>query len=74
MRLFFGSCCVGSGDPSLGSWRYDQTITAESIIEKWIDVIKQTGIRKCRGIVADTSRWNTTETMLIDGWTWNDLG
>ena len=49
-------------------------ITAESVIEKWIDVIKRAGIKRCRGIIGDTSRWNTTETMLIDGWAWNDLG
>lgn len=58
----------------MGSWRYDQTITAESVIEKWIEAIKQAGIKKCRGIIGDTSQWKNAETMLIDGWIWNDLG
>ncbi|CAF0750111.1 unnamed protein product [Rotaria sordida] len=65
---------VGSGDPSLGSWRYDETTTADSIIKKWIEAIKQTGIRKCRGIIGDTSRWKNKKMILIDGWTWNDIG
>ncbi|CAF3461320.1 unnamed protein product [Rotaria socialis] len=65
---------VGSGDPSLGSWRYDESITADSIVKKWIETIKKAGIRKCRGIIGDTSRWNNTKTMIIDGWTWNDIG
>ncbi|CAF3495417.1 unnamed protein product [Rotaria sp. Silwood1] len=65
---------IGSGDPSLGSWRYNETTTADFIIKKWIEAIKQAGIRKCRGIIGDTSRWNNTKTILIDGWTWNDIG
>ena len=48
--------------------------TADVIIKKWIDVIEQIGIKKCRGIIGDTSRWNNTQTMLVDGWTWNDIG
>jgi D-alanyl-D-alanine carboxypeptidase/D-alanyl-D-alanine-endopeptidase (penicillin-binding protein 4) len=65
---------IGSGDPSLGSWRYDETTTADFIIKKWIEAVKHAGIRKCRGIVGDTSRWNNTQTIIIDGWTWNDIG
>ncbi|CAF0744350.1 unnamed protein product [Adineta steineri] len=65
---------VGSGDPSLGSWRYDKMTTANFIIKKWVDAIKKAGIKKCRGIIGDTSQWNNTQTLLIDGWTWNDIG
>ncbi len=67
-------CIIGSGDPSLGSWRYNETTTADFIIKKWVETIKQAGIRKCRGIIGDTSRWNNTQTIIIDGWTWNDIG
>ncbi|UJR29191.1 hypothetical protein I4U23_010405 [Adineta vaga] len=65
---------VGSGDPSLGSSRFDETINADFIMKKWVEIIKQTGIRKCRGVIGDTSRWKHTETMLSNGWTWNDIG
>ncbi|CAF3328233.1 unnamed protein product [Rotaria socialis] len=65
---------TGSGDPSLGSWRYDESIAANTIIKKWIETIRKAGISKCRGIIGDTSRWNNTKTMFIDGWTWNDIG
>jgi D-alanyl-D-alanine carboxypeptidase/D-alanyl-D-alanine-endopeptidase (penicillin-binding protein 4) len=65
---------LGSGDPSLGSWRYNETTTADFIVKKWIDAITKAGIKKCRGVIGDTSRWNNTETMIIDGWTWNDIG
>ncbi|CAF1508709.1 unnamed protein product, partial [Adineta steineri] len=48
--------------------------TADFIIKKWVDAIKKAGIKKCRGIIGDTSQWNNTQTLLIDGWTWNDIG
>ena len=65
---------IGSGDPSLGSERYDQTTTPQFIIKNWIEAIQQAGIRKCRGVIGDASRWGTTKSMITDGWTWNDIG
>jgi hypothetical protein len=44
------------------------------VVKKWIDAIRQAGIRKCRGVIGDTSQWNNTQTTIIDGWTWNDIG
>ena len=64
----------GTGDPSLGSFRYDQSITAESIMNKWIEAIRRAGIRKCRGIIGDPTLWGTKTSIITDGWTWNDVG
>ncbi|CAF1104644.1 unnamed protein product [Didymodactylos carnosus] len=63
---------VGSGDPTLGSWRFDQT-KPDLIIQSWLEVIQHEGIKHCRGIVADISLWNSTQWM-IDGYTWHDIG
>ena len=66
--------CLGTGDPSLGSERYDETTKAESILTKWVEAIRQAGIRKCRGVIGDPTRWGSTTSMITDGWTWNDIG
>ena len=65
---------VGTGDPSLGSTRYDEATKAELIISKWVEAIRQAGIRKCRGVIGDPTRWGSTTSMITDGWTWNDIG
>jgi D-alanyl-D-alanine carboxypeptidase/D-alanyl-D-alanine-endopeptidase (penicillin-binding protein 4) len=65
---------IGSGDPSLGSWRYDETTSADTIVKRWVEAIERAGIRRCRGVIGDASRWKTNQTMIIDGWTWNDIG
>ncbi|CAF1152065.1 unnamed protein product [Didymodactylos carnosus] len=63
---------VGSGDPTLGTWRFTET-HADTIIAHWLDALEREGIKSCRGIVADIGMWNTTQTMLND-WTWEDFG
>ncbi|MEP6952239.1 MAG: D-alanyl-D-alanine carboxypeptidase/D-alanyl-D-alanine-endopeptidase [Ginsengibacter sp.] len=62
----------GSGDPTLGSWRYDQT-TEDSIIAAFKKAISREGITEVKGnVFADESLWKGEVTP--DGWIWQDIG
>lgn len=62
----------GSGDPTLGSWRYNQT-TEDTIIAEFTKAISREGINEVKGnIVADESTWKGEVTP--DGWIWQDIG
>ena len=62
----------GSGDPTLGSWRYKQT-TEENIISAFKNAIRRQGINKINGhVYADESLWNGEVTP--GGWIWEDIG
>ena len=63
---------IGSGDPSLGSWRWKQT-SEEVIINQMLDAIGIAGIKKFTGrIYADVSNWDMNQ--INDGWIWQDVG
>jgi D-alanyl-D-alanine carboxypeptidase/D-alanyl-D-alanine-endopeptidase (penicillin-binding protein 4) len=63
---------VGSGDPTLGSWRYEQT-KENAILSSWVNAIKAAGIKKINGaVIGDDSLWGT-QTM-PEGWIWQDMG
>ena len=63
---------VGSGDPTLGSWRYSGTIDS-TILNSWLMVIKKQGIINIDGDIIGID--NNFETQTIpDGWIWQDLG
>jgi D-alanyl-D-alanine carboxypeptidase/D-alanyl-D-alanine-endopeptidase (penicillin-binding protein 4) len=62
----------GSGDPTLGSWRYQQT-TEENIISAFIKAIQREGIHEITGhVYADESLWKGEVTP--GGWIWEDIG
>jgi D-alanyl-D-alanine carboxypeptidase/D-alanyl-D-alanine-endopeptidase (penicillin-binding protein 4) len=62
----------GSGDPTLGSWRYNQT-KEDTIISNFKRAIEQAGIRQIDGIVyGDNKLWKGES--IPDGWIWQDLG
>ncbi|WDF68207.1 D-alanyl-D-alanine carboxypeptidase/D-alanyl-D-alanine-endopeptidase [Sphingobacterium oryzagri] len=62
----------GSGDPTLGSDRYANT-KGETIINKWINKIKQAGITQIHGrILADDLAYNGNDVPA--GWSWSDIG
>lgn len=62
----------GSGDPTLGSWRWDAT-SEEKVIERFIFAIKKKGIKKINGsIILNTDRWE--KQIEPDGWIWQDMG
>lgn len=61
----------GGGDPTLGSWRYENKEGV--VLEKWVSAIKAAGIRKVDGrIIGDDHIWGTQQTP--EGWTWQDIG
>ena len=65
--------CLGSGDPSFGSWRWNET-KGEVIIERWLNAIRSRGIKECRGIVVDLSVWPDQTQTVPDGYPWGGLG
>ncbi|MBY0244180.1 MAG: D-alanyl-D-alanine carboxypeptidase/D-alanyl-D-alanine-endopeptidase [Sphingobacteriaceae bacterium] len=63
---------VGSGDPTLGSHRYEGN-NEKSILSKWVKAIQNKGITKIEGsIIAEDSIWDTQS--IPDGWIWQDIG
>lgn len=63
---------IGSGDPTLGSWRYEKT-KENVVLNSWVNAIKAAGIKKIEGsIIGDDSLFGSQTTP--DGWIWQDLG
>lgn len=63
---------TGSGDPSLGSWRYEQT-KENNILNQWVNAIKAAGIKKIEGsVISDDSTFGTST--IPTGWIWQDIG
>lgn len=62
----------GSGDPTLGSWRYSAT-AENSIISEFKKAISLEGINEITGhVYADESAWKGE--VIPDGWIWQDIG
>ncbi len=63
----------GSGDPSLGSWRYKNLPDYKQLSEYWAKKIKDLGIREIQGrIFGDGSIFD--ENVIADTWIWGDIG
>jgi serine-type D-Ala-D-Ala carboxypeptidase/endopeptidase (penicillin-binding protein 4) len=63
---------TGSGDPTLGSWRYGST-KENGLLDKWMAAIKAKGIKSVEGSVFVDER-NFTSASIPDGWIWQDMG
>ncbi|WP_224751032.1 D-alanyl-D-alanine carboxypeptidase/D-alanyl-D-alanine endopeptidase [Mucilaginibacter pankratovii] len=62
----------GSGDPTLGSWRY-ATTKEGYVLNTMVEAIKKAGIKKVNGkIIGDDGSFN--HQSIPDGWIWQDLG
>lgn len=62
----------GSGDPTLGSWRYRST-KEDPVINGIIAAILQSGIKELNGhVLSDESLFSGE--IIPDGWIWQDLG
>lgn len=61
----------GSGDPTLGSWRYDSTRNDQQLA-RLIGFVKARGITKIEGSLIGYNKWET-ET-IPGGWIWDDMG
>ncbi len=63
----------GSGDPSLGSWRFKSQPDYKQLIDLWAKKIKELGIKEIRGrIFGDGSFFE--ENVIPDTWIWGDTG
>jgi len=63
---------TGGGDPTLGSSRFPMA-DKKILLEKWIAVIQQAGIKSINGRVLVDDRLFGTQT-LPNGWIWQDMG
>lgn len=63
---------IGSGDPTLGSWRYEQT-KENIVLTSWVNAIKAAGIKKIEGSVIGDDTLFGTQSM-PEGWIWQDMG
>ena len=63
----------GTGDPSLGSWRFAGYADLETLLKSWATAVKSAGIRKIQGtVVGDASLY--TDLTTPDSWPFGDLG
>jgi len=62
---------IGSGDPTLGSWRYQNKENA--VLTQWVAAIKSAGIKKIEGAIIGDDRIFGTQTT-PEGWVWQDIG
>ncbi|QEM11484.1 D-alanyl-D-alanine carboxypeptidase/D-alanyl-D-alanine-endopeptidase [Mucilaginibacter rubeus] len=62
----------GAGDPTLGSWRYEQTKEGH-VLALMADALRKAGIKKITGrIIGDDSIFGTQS--IPEGWIWQDIG
>lgn len=63
---------TASGDPTLGSWRWEDT--KENFFGNWIiSILNQNKIKTINGdIIINESKWETQATP--GGWVWEDIG
>ncbi|WP_316800070.1 D-alanyl-D-alanine carboxypeptidase/D-alanyl-D-alanine-endopeptidase [Pedobacter frigidisoli] len=62
---------IGSGDPTLGSWRYQNK--ENNVLMQWVSAIKSAGITKIEGTIIGDDRIFGTQTT-PEGWVWQDIG
>jgi D-alanyl-D-alanine carboxypeptidase/D-alanyl-D-alanine-endopeptidase (penicillin-binding protein 4) len=62
----------GNGDPTLGSWRWENT-TQNYVLNALVSALKKAGIKKINGrIIGDDTLYGSQT--IPDGWIWQDLG
>ena len=63
----------GTGDPSLGSWRFTGYPDVPALLKSWSATVRAAGIRRIQGtVVGDASLYNDLTTP--DTWPYGDLG
>src|SRR6187455_2495851 len=60
-----------SGDPTLGSWRWEQTKEA-NVLHRITETIRKQGRKISWPIIINAEGWNTES--IPDGWIWQDIG
>lgn len=65
---------TGSGDPTLGSWRWKET-REEILFLRWVEALKSNNIRSMnRSGELRLINENFSENRFPDGWIWQDIG
>ena len=63
---------VGNGDPSTGSWRFDQT-KPDTMMKQLANRLRKKGINNIKGqVILDASKFSLNA--LPGGWSWEDMG
>ncbi len=63
---------IGGGDPTLGSWRYEQN-KETYVLNQWVKAIKDAGIKNIEGrVIGDDHAWGSQN--MPEGWIWQDMG
>ena len=63
---------IGSGDPTLGSWRWKETRDTV-ILKKWYAAVRKLGIQNITGVVS-TNESKFSHQGIPGGWIWEDIG
>src|SRR5687767_9669135 len=61
---------IGSGDPTLGSWRF-RTTKEEYVLTQFLTAIKKLGIKKIGEGIRTDDTWGPQ--IIPDGWIWQDI-
>lgn len=62
----------GAGDPTLGSWRYEET-KENHVLTLMVAALQKAGIKKINGrVIGDDSVFGSQS--IPDGWIWQDVG
>ncbi len=71
-RLTGNIIITGNGDPTLGSWRYENT-KENVLLNKFTKALKDEGINEITGeVLTDNNAWETQT--IPGGWIWEDIG
>lgn len=62
----------GSGDPTLGSWRYENT-HVQAVLDTFTSYVRNAGIHSLKGNVLSANTPFTSQS-IPDGWIWQDIG
>jgi D-alanyl-D-alanine carboxypeptidase/D-alanyl-D-alanine-endopeptidase (penicillin-binding protein 4) len=60
-----------SGDPSFGSWRWNNTKESE-ILRDILPLLKTEDLKECKAVIVAAAGWN--EESIPSGWIWEDIG
>ena len=63
---------IGTGDPTLGSWRWKETADT-SVFKNWLTAIQKLGITNITGLIT-TNESRFSHQAIPDGWIWQDIG
>jgi serine-type D-Ala-D-Ala carboxypeptidase/endopeptidase (penicillin-binding protein 4) len=63
----------GSGDPTLGSWRFKNYPDYKQLTDNWAKKIKELGIKEIQGRVFGDGSF-MEENVMPDTWSWGDMG